>query len=135
MKIPWQRFVPVWGWYWNLSQPHEAMYCNYDSTDLGAASTFTRVSIGFGGPYSQLVYMLLVGLIIPAPRRMLGSYERYVIMMMTWQLLYFYWYAQHFHDDCHSDFVHFVSRGSDLCPPQRDPVPVTPAAFATQTEL
>ena len=37
VHLPWQRFVPIWGWAWNLYQPHDAMYVKMDPSDLAVS--------------------------------------------------------------------------------------------------
>jgi hypothetical protein len=106
--VPWQRFVPLLGWGWNLVQPHGVMMCHYDNAALSRASPACRVSVGFGGPYTQLIYMIVVGtVLLPEISVMVGGRAVYSLIMCIWQFLYFFFYAIHFHADPHSDFVLF----------------------------
>lgn len=103
--IPWQRFVPVWGWYWNITQPHSAMMCQYDKYKLSTATPTKRTLIGFAGPYTQLLFIIAVGtLFLPCVSELCGGSVLFSLLMCIWQLLYFVWYAIHFHTDGDSDF-------------------------------
>ncbi|KAK3279365.1 hypothetical protein CYMTET_12744 [Cymbomonas tetramitiformis] len=121
VTIPPQRFVPVWGSMYTLAQPHEAMYVKYDSNALERMLPWQRVTIGFLGPYTQVAYMILVGLMFPKVMALLGGYKNYVICILTWQLLYFWGYAIFFWSDCNSDFVLFAAKSFDCGCPPRDP--------------
>jgi hypothetical protein len=112
--VPWQRFVPLLGWGYNLIHTHGVMMCHYDDAALDKASPACRVSIGFGGPYTQLIYMIIVGtVLLPDISVMVGGRAAYALIMCTWQFLYFFWYAIHFHADPHSDFALFSRRSKD----------------------
>ena len=107
--IPWQRFVPIWGWGWNLTQPHSLMMCKYDDTVLKKASPTARTLIGFAGSYTQLLFVITVGTIVfPNVAGLCGGATSFSLLMCIWQLIYFVWYAIHFHNDAHSDFILFV---------------------------
>ena len=107
--IPWQRFIPLYGWVWNLCQPHNKMMCEYQTEEIDAASPFVRVLIGFSGPYSQLCFIIFIGIIIiPEISEILGGKTLFALLMCVWQLIYFVWYAIYFHTDKFSDFTLFV---------------------------
>ena len=112
VAIPWQRFVPLFGWSWNLYQPHAVMMCHYDDAALDVASPVVRVLIGFAGPYVQLIFVVGMGtLALPSVSALCGGAAPFAVVMFAWQLLYFVWYAMHFHQDPFSDFALFVRRG------------------------
>ena len=110
VAIPWQRCVPLWGWGWNLTQPHSAMMCSYEDAMLRQASPTVRALIGFAGPYAQLIFVVVVGTcVFPGVASLCGGSATFALMMCIWQLAYFVWYAIHFHSDEHSDFRLFVA--------------------------
>jgi hypothetical protein len=103
--IPWQRFIPIYGWIWNLYKPHNKMMCKY-LTNLDNKSPITRVFIGLSGPYLQLIYIILIGKIFfPNLIVLIGGFTKYALIMCIWQLLYFIGYSIWFHDDKFSDFA------------------------------
>ena len=110
MIIPYQRFIPMYGWVWNLFQSHELMMCEYDHAALDKASPTVRVFTGFAGPYLQLIFIILIGTtVMPQIGALFGGWTVYALFMCVWQFLYFMWYAIHFHNDTFSDFALFVS--------------------------
>jgi hypothetical protein len=152
--VPWQRFVPLLGWGWNLyqvricvrdnhkehchaccarcrpiyvfggyrlmyvsvcmqkTQPHAVMMCHYDDAALKVAPPIVRVLIGFAGPYVQLVFVIIMGtLALPGVSALCGGTAMFALIMCVWQLLYFVWYAIHFHEDDFSDFALFIRLG------------------------
>ena len=110
IALPWQRFVPLWGWGWNLKQPHSAMLCNYDTVVLRQATPTTRTLIGFAGPYTQLLFVVVMGTcVFPDVAAQCGGAAVFALLMCIWQLVYFVWYAIHFHNDEHSDFCLFIA--------------------------
>ena len=73
IQLAWQKFVPVYGWVWDKYQPHTAFMCHYDVRQLQAADPWQRVSVGFAGPYCQLIYMLAIGFYVkPVPMAVSG---------------------------------------------------------------
>ena len=109
--IPWQRFVPGWGWGWNLGQPHAAMMCHYDDQSMAVAAPWKRVVVGFAGPYLQLAFVVAAGtFFVPSISSRLVTETRaeFALCTFAWQLLYFVWYAIHYHNDPHSDFALLV---------------------------
>ena len=110
ITLPWQRFVPLWGWGWNLTQPHSVMICKYDKDALREASPTARTFIGFAGPYIQLIFIITMGtIILPCVSELCGGVVSFCLSMCVWQLLYFVWYAIHFHNDEDSDFHLFIA--------------------------
>ena len=107
--IPWQRLIPLWGWNWNLTQPHTSMMCHYDIQAISTASPMKRVLIGFAGPYSQLLFIICMGtLAFPIISDLCGGFCIFSLLMCMWQFTYFVWYAIHFHEDEFSDFNLFI---------------------------
>ena len=103
--IPWQRFIPLYGWVWNLYKPHNKMMCNYKE-DLTNKSAITRVFIGLSGSYFQLLYMIIIGkLLFKNIINYIGGFTIYVLIMCIWQLVYFIIYPIIYHNDKYSDFA------------------------------
>ncbi len=46
--------------------------------------------------------------VLPEVAALAGGVAAFSCGMCTWQLLYFVWYAVHFHEDAHSDFALFI---------------------------
>ena len=108
-NIPWFRFIPFFGWWWNLIQPHKIMMCHYDNVALQEASPIVRTIIGFSGPYVQLIYVIAIGIyIFPKIAMLCGGNIKFALLMCIWQFIYFVWYAIFYHYDKYSDFQLFI---------------------------
>ena len=98
---PWQRLVPLWGWYWNLAQPHDVMMVHVDMDALHLLAPSAKVLYGYAGILIQLLYMLVVGGLLKPylvfDKRL--SFSMYCNAMFLWTLAYMYGYAIHFYDD------------------------------------
>jgi len=84
---------------------------NYDHDDLvDLTEGWKRASIGFAGPYGQLVYILCVGFFSPRVCDLIGGWKNFTILMLGWTLVYLYFYSIWFYDDENSDFALYVRK-------------------------
>ena len=110
---PWQRLVPIWGWYWNLTQPHDVMMVHVDLNTLHSLEPSAKIQYGYAGICIQLAYMLVIGGVLK-PYKVVNDlvpfnfgYSLYANGMFMWTLMYMYGYAIHFYDDPTADFALF----------------------------
>ena len=80
--------------------------CVYDPSEIRDLEAWKRSSIGFAGPYGQMIYMIWIGTTMTP--RLFPDRQTYVIGVMTWTLLYLYFYSIWFHEDPNSDFALMV---------------------------
>jgi len=106
VNLNWRKAIPVYGAIWDKYQPHEAFMCSYDESEIRDLEAWKRSSIGFAGPYGQMLYMIWVGTMITP--KLFPNRQVYVIGVMTWTLVYLYFYSIWFHEDPHSDFALMV---------------------------
>ena len=106
VNLNWRKAIPLYGAIWDKYQPHEAFMCSYDESEIRDLEAWKRSSIGFAGPYGQMLYMIWVGTMITP--KLFPNRQVYVIGVMAWTLVYLYFYSIWFHEDPHSDFALMV---------------------------
>ena len=105
LHLAWQKLVPLYGWLWDKWNPHTAFMCEYNLRQIRDAEAWKRASIGFSGQYGATLYMLLVGLCFPKILEAVGGYRTYTIAVLSWTLVYLFWYSVWFHEDSTGDFA------------------------------
>ena len=102
INLNWRKAIPLYGSIWDKYQPHSAFMCSYDIEEIQDLEAWKRSTIGFAGPYGQLIYMIVVGTAITP--KLFPDKKMFVIGVMTWTLVYLYLYSIWFHEDPYSDF-------------------------------
>ena len=110
---PYQRLVPVYGWYFNLDKPHDIMMCKFE-TRTYERSPFVNMMIGMAGVEGQLLWMLAIGWLFHTRLGMKdvwGDFRNYALFMGLWTWGYCKGYIIHFYDDCTGDFAFLTACG------------------------
>jgi len=106
--------VPLYGWIWDKYQPHTSFMTSYDPMEIREIGYegWKRASVGFAGPYAQLIFMIVVGVCVTpnVTRVACGDLKSYVILMLGWTLVYLYAYSIWFFEDANSDFALMVRK-------------------------